>query len=56
MQEGRTKGHQEGSEDTKRIIAKKLLASGVSIDNVSQVTGLSLSFLNNIALEEEIPS
>ena len=46
--EGIVEGREEGIEETKLATAKKMLAKNYSIDEISEITGLSMETLNGI--------
>ena len=48
LEEGITKGIEEGQVNEKIAIAKKLFASGQTKEFISSITGLSLEELNSI--------
>jgi predicted transposase/invertase (TIGR01784 family) len=49
---GRQEGRQEGRETTQREIALKMLAKGMSAEDITSLTGLSMSEVERFANEK----
>ena len=47
-EEGRAEGREEGREEERLNTARKMKALGMPIDLISQVTGLSIEFIESI--------
>jgi predicted transposase/invertase (TIGR01784 family) len=50
-QEGRQEGLQEGRQEERRAIALNLLSSGMSVEQVASLTGLSLEQVQRLSQE-----
>ena len=48
LEKGLQKGRQEGVLDTQHLIARKLLAKGIPINEIAELTGLSLAEINRV--------
>ncbi len=42
------KSHEEGREEERRILAKQMIAAGLSISKVAEITGLSTETIENL--------
>ena len=51
--EGMEKGIEKGSENEKVLVTGKLLARGLSLDEISDITGLSIEKIEEIKKEIE---
>ena len=47
-EKGREEGLQEGREEERRILAKQMIAAGLSISKVAEITGLSTETIENL--------
>ena len=52
LEEGRQEGIKEGKRENSRNIAKKMLSHNLSIDIISEITGLEIDEINNIKSQD----
>jgi predicted transposase/invertase (TIGR01784 family) len=48
VEQGREEGREEGRTEEKRVTARKLLAIGLPVEQIAQVTGLSLAEIDRL--------